>query len=497
MDELDVIVVGAGLSGIGLARHLLHRRHPGAIAVLEARDAIGGTWDLFRYPGVRSDSDMYTLGYAFRPWHGDKAIADGAAIRRYIRDTARDEGVDRLIRFGHRVTGIAWYDDESRWHVTAETEDGTVEISCRFVVLSTGYYDYAHGYSPDIRGLDDFAGTVVHPQHWPADLDVAGRRVAVIGSGATAITLVPALAADADGVTLVQRSPTYIGTLPSADATAAKWRGRVPDAVLDRVLRWKHIATGMLTYRLARHSPERMKGALRSAARRQLPEGFDVRTHFTPRYEPWDQRLCLAPDGDFFRAIRHGKATVVTGTIERVVPGGVLMTDGTTVDADVLVTATGLNLQLAGGMTVEVDGERVDLAKAVSYRGTMLSGVPNLAMAMGYTNASWTLKIDLIGHFVTRLLDRMSARGADRVVPRHGAADDELEPFLDLKSGYIARSIALLPQQGRRVPWRLHQNYLRDIRLLRHPRWNDGALEFRAARSRERPARLGREPVAR
>jgi monooxygenase len=480
VEHVDVLIVGAGLSGIGAACHLRTACPGRSLAILEARQAIGGTWDLFRYPGVRSDSDMFTLGYAFRPWTQAKAIADGPSIREYVVDTAREHGVDTLVRFGHRVVAAAWSSRDARWTVTAEHEGSTVELTCSFLYVCSGYYRYDEGYTPDLPGLERYRGRVVHPQHWPDDLDHAGRRVLVIGSGATAVTLVPAMAGTAAHVTMLQRSPTYVLSLPAVDPLADLLRRRLPARLVYPLVRRKNVTVTSALYRLSRRAPGLMKGLLRRGVRRALPAGYDVDTHFTPRYDPWDQRMCFVPDGDLFAALSSGRASVATGTIDTFTADGVRLASGEEITADIVVTATGLNLLPVGGMALTVDGESVDLARTVSYKGMMLSGVPNFALTVGYTNASWTLKADLVAGYVCRLLRHMDQRGyavATPVAPPGGGTD----PIIDLKSGYVLRSVHLLPRQGPRTPWRLHQNYTRDRRMLRRGPVEDDGIVFTPA----------------
>ncbi len=483
-EHVDVLIVGAGLSGIGAA-HALQTRCPSrSFAILEARHALGGTWDLFRYPGVRSDSDMYTLGYSFRPWRSDKAITDGPSILRYIRDTARERGIDRAIRFGHRVTRASWSSGDSRWTVEAEAgpEGEVVRYTCGFLYLCTGYYDYAEGYRPDWPGMDRFKGRIVHPQDWPAGLDYADQRVIVIGSGATAVTLVPEMARQAAHVTMLQRSPSYVVALPARDAIADWLYHRLPERFAHGLARWKNVLLTTIVYTLARLGPELTKRGILRGVRRELGPDYDVGTHFTPRYNPWDQRLCIAPDADFFRALRSNKASVVTDEIESFTASGLQLRSGRTLEADLIVTATGLKLKLIGGLSLQVDGAPVDLAKALLYKGMMLSDVPNLACAIGYTNASWTLKCELTAAYVCRLLNHMDARGYDWCVPRRPKGAVAEEPAIGLTSGYIQRASGMLPKQGTRKPWRLHQNYARDLVALRLGGLEDGTLEFGRAR---------------
>ena len=480
MDEhFDVLIVGAGLSGIGAACHL-QRRLPGATyAILEAREAIGGTWDLFRYPGVRSDSDMFTLGYSFRPWTAPRAIAAGAEIRDYIRATAREHDVERRIRFGHRVLRAAWDSRTARW--TVECNRGCGEravLSCRFLHFCSGYYSYEAGYTPSFPGVERFAGPIVHPQQWPADLDWSGKQVIVIGSGATAITLAPALAERAAHVVMLQRSPSYVVSLPRESALARALFNRVPPLVASQLLRLESIATTALTFQLSRRRPALAKRLLLAALARELPPGYDVERHFTPRYNPWDQRLCVVADGDLFAAIRAGTASVATGRIESFTPAGIRLDSGEELEADLIVTATGLALELLGGAEVVVDGVTVDPGSRVAYKGAMLSGVPNAALSFGYTNASWTLKCDLICEFACRLLAYLDRHGYDYAAPLAPDAGQRLEPLLEFTSGYVTRAADGLPRQGERAPWRLHQNWFADRRLLLRGELQDEGIRF-------------------
>jgi len=484
VEHVDVLIIGAGLSGIGAACQLRRSCRRKTFAVVEARDAIGGTWDLFRYPGVRSDSDMFTLGFSFRPWSSAKAIADGPAIREYIRDTAREYDLESTIRFGHRVVRASWSSAEARWTVEAERTDTgeVVQLSCSFLFSCTGYYRYDQGHEPLFPGQDEFTGRIVHPQHWPDDLDYAGRRVVVIGSGATAVTLVPAMADQAAHVTMVQRSPSYVLSLPSVDVIADRLRRMLPANAAHSVIRWKNVLLMTLIYQLSKRAPNVMRRLLRKGAAARLPDGYALDTHFNPRYDPWDQRMCFVPDGDLFKAVRGGRASIVTGEIERFTSTGLRMTSGQELDADVVITATGLRLLVLGGVRLTVDGVPVDLPDTVAYKGLMISGVPNLALAVGYTNASWTLKCDLIVKYVCRLLNHMDDHGYRVVMPQLPTSGS-LRPLIDLQSGYILRSIDQLPKQGSAPPWRVYQNYLRDVYLLRRGPVEDAGVRF------------GREPV--
>jgi cation diffusion facilitator CzcD-associated flavoprotein CzcO len=473
MADVDVLIVGAGVSGIGAAWHLRDKQPHLSYLILEARDAIGGTWDLFRYPGIRSDSDLHTFAYAFKPWTSDEALADGPSILSYVREVAAESGIDGHIRFGHRVERAEWSPEHAEWRVSG---DG-FEITARWLFSAAGYYRYDDGYTPELPGIESFAGPVVHPQHWPEDLEYEGRRVLVIGSGATAMTLVPALAERAR-VTMLQRSPTYVLAVPARDALNGWLRRRLGDRRAYRTVRAKNIALQALVYRFCRRFPRAARRVIRAHNRALLPEGFPVDVHFNPRYDPWDQRLCIVPDGDLFHALGSGRARIVTDEIEAFTRGGVRLRSGEELEADVVVTATGLNLQLFGGIDFVVDGQPVDLSRTIAYKGMMLSGVPNFVFAVGYTNASWTLKVDLVCEHFCRLLAEAAARGSRGVVPVLADPAMETEPLLDFKAGYVQRSLHLLPRQGSRAPWQLAQNYWRDVRYLRRAPLDDGALSF-------------------
>ncbi len=489
-DHVDVVIVGAGLSGIGAAHHLQERCPGKNYAILEAREAIGGTWDLFRYPGIRSDSDMHTLGYRFRPWTDERSIAEGEKILGYVRDTAREGGIDRRIRFQHRVVAAEWSSEDARWTVEAERTDTgeTVTLTCGFLFANTGYYRYDQGYTPEFPAIDSFAGEVVHPQHWPEDLDYAGKRVVVIGSGATAMTLVPELAKDAAKVTMLQRSPTYVISMPGEDGIANRLRAFLPDRAVYPIVRWKNVLLQGLFYRLSRKRPGLIKKVLRRGVERALPPGYDVDTHFKPRYNPWDQRVCLVPDADLFRAIGSGGAEIVTDSIATFTESGIELESGTKLDADIVITATGLNLLFLGGMTVKVDGEEPDISRAFTYKGMMLSDLPNFAYTLGYTNASWTLKADLTAEYICRLLNHMDANGYRICTPRISDPSVTEEPLLDFNSGYVLRSLAELPKQGSKEPWKLRQNYPLDLRTLRRGSVDDGTMRFSNPASRPQPA---------
>jgi monooxygenase len=479
-EHVDVLIIGAGLSGIGAAHHLQSAFPRRTYTILEARDTIGGTWDLFRYPGVRSDSDMYTLGYRFRPWADAKAIADGPSILDYVRDTATEAGIDRHVRFGHRVVRAEWSSEDAQWTVEVVSDGGRTLFTCGFLYACGGYYRYDAGYTPDLPGIERFGGTVVHPQHWPQDLDYAGRKVVVIGSGATAVTLVPALAEQAAHVTMLQRSPTYIAAQAAEDTFANTLRRLLGARRAYPVVRWKNVMYGTLTYQLSRRRPHVVKSLLRKAAVRQLPPGYDVDTHFTPSYQPWDQRVCVAPDGDLFAAIRAGRASVVTDHIEKFTETGLRLESGAELDADIVVTATGLRLLALGGIRITVDGRDVKLPETMAYRGMMLSGVPNFAFTVGYTNASWTLKADLVSGYVVRLLRYLDAHGYDQCVPANEDPTVAERPLLDFQAGYVLRSIDEFPRSGSRPPWRLGMSYAHDVLKLRYGAIDDGVMRFSA-----------------
>jgi monooxygenase len=467
-EHFDVLIVGAGLSGIGAAWHLQKKCANKNYAIVEARAASGGTWDLFRYPGVRSDSDMYTLGYSFRPWKEAKAIADGPSILTYIREVASDHGIDRRIRYDHRVVGASWSTPDARWMVEIEHGQQTVRLSCNFLWMCSGYYDYQAGYLPDFPGIDRFKGRLAHPQKWTDDIDYAGKRVVVIGSGATAVTLVPAMAETAQHVTMLQRSPTYMVARPSEDAVANKLRRRLPLKLAYAATRWKNVLLGMYFYQMCKRKPDKVKGLLLGGVRQMLGPDYDIATHFTPRYNPWDQRLCLVPDADFFRAIRRGKVSVVTDHIETFTETGIRLKSGAELQADLVVTATGLALLPLGGARLSVDGRAVDPAKTFIYKGMMYSDVPNLASVFGYTNASWTLKADLVCEYVCRLLNRMDRGGWRQCTPHNSDPSLREEPWVNFSSGYIQRALATQPKQGSKQPWKLYQNYALDLLSLRY-----------------------------
>ena len=482
MEHFDVLIVGAGLSGIGAARHLQTRCPGKNYAILEARQALGGTWDLFRYPGVRSDSDMFTLGYHFKPWLGEKSIADGWTIRDYIEEAARENGIDKHIRYGCKVVRADWSRDAAQWRLTLS--DGRA-MTARWVMMCSGYYRYDAGYTPDFPGIAAFGGTVVHPQLWPEDLDYTGKRVVVIGSGATAMTLVPAMAATAGHVTMLQRSPSYVASVPSKDPVAAKLRSWLPKRLAYRAVRLKNVLVSMTMFWFVRRNPGSAKTKLIGIVQDKLGPGYDVSKHFSPRYNVWDQRVCAVPDDDLFDAIKAGTVSVVTDTIATFTKGGIALTSGATVEADVVVTATGLELQLLGGADLFLDGEQVSMPDTMIYKGMMLGGVPNLSYVIGYNNASWTLKADLSSAHACRIINYMDARGFVAAAPRLDPTEASSGNFFGLSSGYLERAKDRVPKQGVRHPWKTHHNYARDFASLKLGKVDDRVLEFaRAAVSR-------------
>lgn len=491
--HVNVLIVGAGLSGIGAAHHLQEAFPTRSYAILEAREAIGGTWDLFRYPGIRSDSDMHTLGYRFKPWVAEKAIADAPAILEYVREAAREGGIEEHIRFGHKVVRAAFSSADGRWAIDADVDGERVSFTADFLSICSGYYRYDEGFTPEFPGRARFAGEFIHPQFWPEDLDYAGKKVVVIGSGATAMTLVPALAKTAGHVTMLQRSPTYVFSLPDVDPVAKKLVKWLPAKAAYAITRWKNIAFQTLTYQACRAFPRPARKVVRAFTKRQLPEGVDVDTHFKPTYDPWDQRFCLVPNADLFKALRKGNAQVETDHIETFTETGITLKSGKTLDADIVVSATGLNLLLMGGVELAVDGEAVDLSTRMAYKGMMLEGLPNCVFTIGYTNASWTLKADLTSEYMVRVLRHMERTGQTICVPENTDSSIETVPFMDFQANYVLRALDAFPQQGSRAPWRLAQNYVKDAIALRRGRIDDGALRFSS------PTGVGeqeREPVA-
>lgn len=480
----DVIIVGAGLSGIGAACHLQEKCPNKSYLILEGREALGGTWDLFRYPGIRSDSDMHTLGYSFKPWTAAKAIADGPSILDYLRETAVEHNVVDHIRYGHLVKKAAWSSESGTWTVEATLTESseTVLLSCNFLLMCSGYYSYEGGYTPEFKGRDTFQGDIIHPQKWPEALDYAGKRIIVIGSGATAVTLVPALAEKAAHVTMLQRSPTYMASGPSEDKVANFLRKVFPEQVAYNLVRWKNIKYQELVYRKTRTKPEEVKDQLLDMVREELGPDYDIGTHFTPHYNPWDQRLCLVPDSDFFEAIRLGRASVETAHIDSFTPRGICLESGKELEADIIITATGLNLVILGGIEFTVDEQLVDFSETYTYRGLMTTGVPNLISTFGYINASWTLRSDLIAEFSCRLLNFMDEHQIRQCMPqlRPGERTMEARPYIDdFSSGYMARMMHKFPKQGDREPWKHSQNYMHERRMFRAASFEDGTLRFR------------------
>lgn len=496
VEHLDVLIIGAGLSGVGAAYHLMQQCPHKRFAILESREALGGTWDLFRYPGIRSDSDMYTLGYNFKPWTDPQAIADGPAIRRYIEQTAHEFGIDNKIRYQHKVLKADWCSETARWtlQVLRMEDVAPISLSCNQLLMCTGYYRYEAGYTPDYKGRELFKGEFIHPQQWPEGFDYSGKRIVVIGSGATAVTLVPALTDKARHVTMLQRSPSYVTRLPKEDRLANFLRRFLPAKFVYRLARTRNVALQMGFYKLAKAKPQWVRKLLLGAARRELGDGFDMR-HFNPRYKPWDERLCVVPDGDLFQVLREGKASIVTEHIESFTEHGVRLKTGQVLPADVIVSATGLDLLLFGGIELAVDGRPFDASQSMGYRGVMLRDLPNVAVVLGYTNASWTLKADLSSEYFCRLINHMDAIGMRQCTPRDPQRLAREAPFLDLSSGYIQRAAGKIPKQGDRAPWKLYQSYLLDLALLRYGKLEDGYLEFSSPQAAEQ-AETARAPAS-
>jgi cation diffusion facilitator CzcD-associated flavoprotein CzcO len=489
IEHLDVLVVGAGISGVAAGRYLNRRCPDVEYTILESRGAIGGTWDLYRYPGVRSDSDIHTLGYGFKPWTRSRSLADGDTILEYVREAARENGVEEKVRFHHRVVRIEWSSAESRWAVEAERTDTgeTVHLTCGFIWVCGGYFRYDEGHLPEFEGTERFAGRIAHPHRWPEDLEYEGKRVVVIGSGATAVSLVPALAERAEHVTMLQRSPSYLFPVPGVDPFAKLMRRILPTRAAYAVTRWKDVVASSIVFSFCRRFPEAAKRIIRKAAESALPPDYDFDKHLSPRYNPWEERPCALRDGDLYQRINEGRAEIVTDRIEAFTETGLRLESGTELEADVIVTATGFNLQFLGGIQPVVDGEEVDISRVLTYKGMMASGIPNLAFSMGYVNASWTLKIEVTSEFVCRLLNHMREHGLTEVVPVPGPSIEE-EPIIDFSSGYIQRALHRLPKQGTEVPWKLRQNYLLDTRMIKRGPIEDGALRFSAPAPEREPA---------
>ena len=482
-EHLDVLIIGAGLSGVGAAFHVQDKLPRLTYAVFEARGRMGGTWDLFRYPGIRSDSDMYTLGYPFRPWMGDKAITSGESILDYIEETAAAYGIDRRIRYHHKVTSVDWSSEDARWTVRGEADGEAFTVTASYILSCCGYYDYEGGYTPDYPGADSFRGEVVHPQDWHDGVVTDGKRIVVIGSGATAVTLVPALTETAEHVTMLQRSPTYVASRPAIDGLSERANRHLPPKLAYALMRAKNVLMSMFIYQTSKKKPDGMRAYLTRQVEEKLEGKVPVDPHFTPAYDPWDQRLCLVPDDDLFEVLKDGSASIVTGRIETFTEDGIRLEDGTELRADLIVSATGLKLLPFGGVTMTLDGQRKDVADTYNYKGMMFSGVPNFAALFGYTNASWTLKSDLSARYFCRLIRAQRRRGADSFVPRMKGPPPEGEPIIDFGSGYVQRSIHLFPRQGPDRPWRNHQNYVADALDVGLAKLDDGVMRFETARA--------------
>lgn len=481
MKKIDVLIVGAGISGIGAACHIKQNCPDRTFAVLETRQAIGGTWDFFRYPGIRSDSDMYTMGYSFKPWVDDKALADGESIRDYICEAATENNIDQHLLTGHRVQAAHWHSGQACWHVEVLVlaTNEVVQYQCEFLYLCTGYYDYDNPYMPEFKGSENFNGELVHPQHWSADLDYSNKKVVVIGSGATAVTLVPAMAKKAAHVTMLQRTPSYILSVDEVDSVSAFLRRYVPDKLTYAITRWKNILMGMLVYQVCTRKPSWAKAVVRKGLIKLLGEQYDIDKHFSPSYDPWDQRLCMVPDGDLFHAINEGKASVVTDHIDHITASGISLKSGDHVDADIIVSATGLTIKLFDGIVMTVDGEPVVAPEKTIYRGLMLSDVPNFAFTVGYTNASWTLKADLAADFITRVLNYMQENNYHQCCPRESSGEINTKPMMTLKSGYVERAAGSFPNEGSKAPWKMYQNYILDKLTFKLASLKDGTMEFK------------------
>lgn len=478
-EQFDVLIVGAGLSGIGAARHLQTHCPNKSYAILEGRDTSGGTWDLFRYPGIRSDSDMYTLGYNFKPWTEPQVIADGDRIRNYIRETARDNGIESKIRYGHKVVSADWHSETATWTVTVQLKSGeTKQLSCNWLMMCSGYYNYEEGFTPEFKGRDDFAGQVIHPQFWPENLDYAGKRVVVIGSGATAITLIPSMTGKAKHVTMLQRTPSYVISVPQFDPMVRGLLKFLPEMTVYRLSRARNNFITQMIFKLSRKYPNFMRKLLLKQVRAQVGPNVDMK-HFTPPYNPWDQRLCAVPNGDMFKVLKKGKASVVTDHIDRFIDKGILLKSGKVLEADIIVTATGLNLRLFGGMTMTVDGKAIEMNQHISYKGLMFSDIPNFSNALGYTNASWTLKADLIAEYVCRLLKHMDKTGTRIAVPERNDPNIKTGPLLEMSSNYVTRAESYMPKGADRAPWKLYQNYKLDTEQLHNGKLEDGVMAFR------------------
>ena len=489
IEHFDVLIIGAGISGIGAGHHLQKNCPEKSFAILEGRDSHGGTWDLFRYPGIRSDSDMYTFGYSFKPWTNPKSIAAAQPILDYLGEAICENNLQKKIRFNHQLKKASWDNASASWtvEIACGEDRPTVIMRCNFLFMCTGYFNYSQAYRPDFLGEKDFPGPIIHPQFWPDDLDYHNKRVLIIGSGATAVTLVPNMADKAAHITLLQRSPTYMYARPSEDLLANNLRALLPDKIAYRLIRSKNIIIGLFQFTLATKLPWFAKKWLLHKIKKSLGANYDVTSNFTPRYNPWDQRVCLVPDGDFFDSIKGGKASIETGLIDRFTESGILLTSGKLLPADVIVCATGLKMEIMSGVSLFVDGKPINLADTISYKGFMYSGIPNLASSFGYSNASWTLKSDLIGEYVCRLLTHMDKTGNDYCIPTAQGVVTTDAAMMNLKSGYVLRAMQQLPKQGINNPWRTLHNYLQDILLLRYLRLEDGVLRFGKAPAAHQP----------
>ena len=479
-EHFDVLVVGAGISGIGAGYHLQTKCPGTSYAILEGRDAIGGTWDLFKFPGIRSDSDMYTLGFRFKPWKEQEAIADAPSILKYLKETTEEFGIDKKIRFNKYVKAASWVSQESKWILEVEDAKNSdiQKISCNFLFMCSGYYSYKSGYTPEFKGVEDFHGDVIHPQKWEKDYNYTNKRIIVVGSGATAVTMVPEMAKNAEHVTMLQRSPTYVVSAPEKDYLANLLRRFIPLKLSYFIIRWRNILRQQYYFRLCKKYPEGVKNAILSEVRKHLGPDYDVDTHFTPTYNPWDQRMCLVPDGDLFEQINKGKASVVTGQIEKFTQKGILLKSGEELESDVIVTATGLNLELLSDTNFTVDNKPINLSQSITYKGMMYSGIPNLAGTFGYTNASWTLGADLTSEYVCRLINHMKKNGYDKCMPDTNSNVETDDEWLNLTSGYIKRAEHIFPKQGKKAPWRNNQNFLKDIFQIRYGKVDDGEISF-------------------
>jgi len=482
-EHVDVVVVGAGLSGIGAGYHLQTMSPDRSYVILEGRDGLGGTWDLFKYPGIRSDSDMHTLGFSFKPWTEAKSIADGPSILQYLKQTVAQFGIDKNIRYGQLVTKAEWSTDDAQWTVTSTNKatGASNTITCSFLFMCSGYYSYKKGHTPEFAGRERFKGTVVHPQDWPTDLDYAGKRVVVIGSGATAVTIVPSMADKAAHVTMLQRSPTYMVSRPDHDVMANRMRKVLPPKMAYNLTRFKNTWRQQLVYNKTRTDPDKVKQLLLGGIKMELGADYDIAKHFTPAYNPWDQRLCLVPNGDFFKSMREGKASVVTDHITSFTETGIQLASGEHLDADIIITATGLELVTLGEMDFFVDGSQVDFAKTWTYKGFAYSDIPNLASTFGYINASWTLRSDLTAEYVCRLLNHMRKKGVTQCTPRLREQDHNMKerPWIDgFSSGYMQRMMHRMPRQGDHEPWINPQNYRRDKKMFKQSPIDDGVMQF-------------------